>query len=104
MKWHYLILSAFLYFPFICRAQLLCHIDEKAFLPGEKLQYQLYYNWGFVWIQAGTAEFKVCLTTCHKKPAYQLMVSGRTQKSFDSFYKVRDTIISYVDTENFVTP
>lgn len=101
MKWYYLIIAVFLCSP-ICKAQLLNHIDEKAFLPGEELHYQLYYNLGFVWIQAGTCEFKVRSVTCNRRPIYQLMVSGKTQKSFDSFYRVRDTIVSYVDTENLI--
>jgi len=100
MKWHFIILSFFVCHPLFCTSQLLCNIDKKAFLPGEQLQYQLYYNVGFVWIQAGTCEFKVHAAICNQKSVYQLMVNGKTQKSFDSFYKVRDTIISYVDTEN----
>jgi hypothetical protein len=81
------------------RAQYLCSVENHIFNSGEILRYQLYYNVSFVWIQAGTCEFHVRSAIVNKKPAYQLMAYGRTQKSFDSFYKVRDTLISYVDSQ-----
>jgi hypothetical protein len=90
------------YLASICQAQILCKIDDKTFVAGEKLQYQLYYNLGFVWIQAGTCEFNVRSTNCDNKPAYQLMIQGKTQKSFDTFFKVRDTIVSCVDSEKLL--
>jgi len=86
----------------ICQAQKLCAIDNQSFQSGERLQYQLYYNLGFVWIQAGTCEFRVRTMLFDKKPVFQLMAFGKTQKSFDSFYKVRDTIVSYVDSNTIL--
>lgn len=86
----------------ICRPQMPCTIENKTFVAGEKLTYQLYFNLGFVWIQAGACDFKARSTTWNNQPAYQLMIQGKTQKSFDSFYKVRDTLVSYVDKETLV--
>ena len=36
-----------------------CWEKNFAFAPGEKVSYNVYYNWGFIWIDAGIAEFKV---------------------------------------------
>ncbi|HHH53382.1 MAG TPA: hypothetical protein ENK91_06965, partial [Bacteroidetes bacterium] len=36
-----------------------CGIDNKAFVPGEKLTYTIYYNCGFVWLPAGEVVFDV---------------------------------------------
>lgn len=82
----------------LCVAQSVCGIDNIPFMPGERLEYQLYYNLGFIWVQAGTCEFNVRRVVCDKKPMYQLMAHGRTKKSFDSFFRVRDTLMSFVDT------
>lgn len=100
MKLRLAIIYLFLCLTSVCRPQMSGAIDSKTFVAGESLQYQLYYNWGFVWIQAGVCEFKVNAATWGREPAYQLVVQGKTIKSFDKFYKVRDTIISYVDREN----
>jgi hypothetical protein len=32
-----------------------CGSVNKAFKSGEDLSYDLYYNWKFVWVKAGTA-------------------------------------------------
>jgi hypothetical protein len=82
-----------------CSAKMSSAIENKTFMAGEKLDYQLYYNLSFVWISAGTCEFKVRSTFWGNKPVYQFIAQGKTQRSFDSFYKVRDTIVSYVDKE-----
>jgi len=89
--------------PFSGHAQYLCNVSTDLIVHGEMLEYQLYYNVGFIWISAGTCEFKVRNALYNKKPAYQFIAQGKTHKSFDPFYKVRDTLVSYVDTEN-LTP
>jgi hypothetical protein len=88
---------------FTSLAQYLCTVSNELLVPGEHLDYQLYYNVGFVWIPAGTCEFRVRNAFYNKMPAYQLSALGKSHKSFDAFYRVRDTLISYVDTQN-LTP
>lgn len=90
-------------FPFFSRAQYLCSVQNDLLKAGEHLEYQLYYNVGFVWIPAGTCAFRVRNAVYDKKPVYQLSAQGRSHKSFDAFYKVRDTLVSYVDTQD-LTP
>jgi len=92
-----------LFLPLTGRAQYLCSVSNELIVPGERLNYQLYYNVSFIWIPAGTCEFRVRNATYNKKPAYKLSAQGKSYKSFDSFYRVRDTLVSYVDTE-FLTP
>lgn len=100
MKKRYLFgLLLFVCTTFTGRAQYLCSISNDLLVPGERLDYQLYYNVGFVWIPAGTCEFRVRNAVYNKKPAYQLSAQGRSHKSFDAFYRVRDTLVSYVDTQ-----
>jgi len=102
MKRYWIILFLVLCQVSVCRTQMPCIIENNTFRTGEKLSYQLYFNLGFVWLQAGACDFKARSTTWSDQPAYQLMIQGKTQKSFDSFYKVRDTLVSYVDKETLV--
>lgn len=103
MKRRILFVLLLLFIPFIGRAQYLCTVSNELLVPGEHLDYQLYYNVGFVWIPAGICEFRVRRTVYNKRPVYQLSAQGKSYKSFDVFYRVRDTLISYVDTQN-LTP
>jgi len=86
----------------VCQSNKHCTIENTTFVAGETLNYQLYYNLSFVWIPAGTCEFSVRNTSWANKPVYQLMIQGKSLKSFDSFFKVRDTLVSYVDKDRLV--
>jgi len=67
---------------------------QKAFDVGEILKYKVSYHWGIVWLSAGTAEFEV------KKNAHSdyldFVVTGKTYKQYDPFFKVRETYTSTV--------
>lgn len=75
-----------------------CFIENKAFQGGEEITYKLYYNWNFVWIPAGEAVFKVT----DKGEQYHLSVFGRTYKSYEWFFKVRDYYDTYIDKESLL--
>ena len=70
-----------------------CSIENKAFAPGESITYKLYYNWNFVWLAAGEVTFKVE----ELENQYHLSAIGRTYKSYEWFYKIRDYYDTYVD-------
>ncbi|HMO39286.1 MAG TPA: DUF3108 domain-containing protein [Saprospiraceae bacterium] len=71
----------------------ICSINNVAFRPGEEMTYKLYYNWNFVWLSAGEVTFRVT----DKGSQYLLSAHGRTYKSYEWFYKVRDKYDTYVD-------
>ena len=80
-------------------AQAQCHVDSKAFKPGEVLRYGAYYNWGFIWLNAGEAEFTVTSKKYEGRDVYHLYAYGSSYKSYDWIFKVREKYQSYVDTE-----
>ncbi len=76
----------------------LCSIENNSFIDEEHLVYRLYYNWKFVWIPAGEVVFKVK----ESEDYYDISATGKTYKSYDSFFKVRDYFYSRVDKETML--
>jgi len=60
------------------------------FRVGEVVKYNAYYNWQFVWLNAGTAEFFVADTVFNGLPAFHFKSTGRSHSSYDWFFKVRE--------------
>ena len=71
----------------------LCGIGNDAFQGGEQLTYKVYFNWNFVWMEAGEVTFKVE----DQGNLLHLVVEGKTYRSYEWFFKVRDRYESYVD-------
>ncbi len=85
--------------PFTTHAQAdFCSAKNTAFQPGERLTFNVYYNMGFIWIYAGDCVFSVKSSDYFGTKAYYLSGDGRTAKSYEWFYKVRDLYESYVDS------
>lgn len=77
-------------------AQAQCSIENTAFRDGEDLHYQLYFNWKFIWLKAGTANLNISETTYQGQPAYRCHLITRGSKRTDKFFIMRDTLLSYV--------
>ncbi len=93
-----------LFFPFLfvfafSLAQSQCFEENFAFQEGEIVRYQAYYNWGFIWLNAGFVEFEVHEATFDNRPVYHLDSYGASHKSYDWIYKVRDRYQGYLDKE-----
>jgi len=71
----------------------ICHNNNNAFTGGEKLVYELYYNWNFIWIPAGTLEMTVEEKTDH----YFIKALGKTHESYNWFFKVYDVFTCEMD-------
>lgn len=74
-----------------------CTIRNTSFSIGEQVYYKVSYNWNSLWLNAGEVSFKVNEGFFNNAPCYHMIGSGSTYKSYDMFYKVRDTYESYVD-------
>jgi len=82
--------------PFV--APDICDTDNNVFQAGEKIVYELYYNWNFVWLSAGEVTFQVN----DLKDQYHIMIRGKTYPSYEWFYKVDDKYESYLDKETLL--
>jgi len=80
-------------------AQSKCGIENIAFQSGERLTYDLYFNWKFVWVKVGKATMNTDLTTYQGQRAWKAsLVTGGNSK-LDKFFTMRDTLLSYCNTE-----
>ncbi len=75
-----------------------CRMENNTFEDGEEIVYKLYYNWNFVWLAAGEVTFKV--KDLGNK--YHLSAHGRTYKSYEWFFTVRDYYDTYIDKETLL--
>ncbi|NJM16176.1 MAG: DUF3108 domain-containing protein [Bacteroidales bacterium] len=100
MKRFFFSRPAFILFSFAIHAQQSC-FEKPSFKAGEVLAYDVYYNWGFIWIHAATVEFKAEQRQFHGKPALYLRAYGASLPSYDWLYKVRDVYECYLDPETY---
>jgi hypothetical protein len=72
-------------------------IQVTAFQPGEELVFRVHYGW----FTAGTARFWIEkeMVTYRGRECYVIRGEGRSAKTFEWFYTVRDSFDSYVDAE-----
>ncbi|MBR9860166.1 DUF3108 domain-containing protein, partial [bacterium] len=72
--------------------------DNRAFTFGEELDYRVHYGW----INAATIKFKVKPEPVKIKgrSTFNVIAYGRTNKSFDWAYRVRDYFESYIDSQS----
>ncbi len=79
------------------RAQ--CPAVNTAFLPGEQVEYDLYFNWKFVWIKVGSAQMGITEDYWQSQPAYRIRLESVTSKKADLFFKMRDTLTCYISRQ-----
>lgn len=72
-----------------------CTYHNTAFNGGEFLTYNLYYNWQFVWVKAGTASMYTVSSTYHGIPSYRASLTTRGSSRADKFWVMRDTLLAY---------
>ncbi|MFQ5334901.1 MAG: DUF3108 domain-containing protein [Flavobacteriales bacterium] len=79
-----------------------CISQNTATCAGEIITYKISYNVGNLWIGAGEVTFEVKLETYRKRPVYHIISTGKTYKSYDWFFKVRDCYETYCDTSTLL--
>ena len=98
----FLITVLFVFYCFIGgKAQ--CISRNTSFNIGEKIVYDVAYNWQFVWISAGEVAFMVKPANYKGKKVFHFDTYGNSYKSYDWFFKVRDRFQAYADTNTLQT-
>jgi hypothetical protein len=86
-----LLLFSLLIFPHFISAQTNCFPQTSAFKAGEQIQYDVKYNWGLLWVDAGEVSFMVDDTIYNNQKAYWFKGYGRSKPKWDWVFKVRDS-------------
>ena len=73
-----------------------CTAENTAFQAGEEFNCQLFFNWKFIWVNAGTATMSITQTKHDNKWAYRAHLITRTSERLDRFFMMRDTLLSIV--------
>lgn len=74
-----------------------CEPKVWSFADGEELYYDIVYNWGFIWIDAGRVEFKAKKEPFGNREVYHFSGTGTSVPKHDWFFKVRDYYNSWAE-------
>ena len=86
---------------FLSNHLLFAQQQTLPFQSGEKINYKVSYNWGFVWVDAGKVVFEVDSVMHDDRPAFHFQSFGRSLSSYDWLFKVRDSFESVADADGF---
>ncbi len=78
-----------------------CFTANNVFGDGENITYEVSYNWGPIWVEAGLVTFAVNKEKYLGKDAWHLKSTGKTYVAYDYFFKVRDYYDSWIDPQTF---
>ena len=76
-----------------------CTFKNTAFNGGEFLSYNLYYNWQFVWVKAGSASMSTVKSRYKGKEAFRASLTTRGNNKVDEMFVLRDTLLAYCSTD-----
>jgi len=76
-----------------------CESENIAFKDGDKLSYEVYYNVGFIWVEAAEVVFEVKKKSFNGLECFHLSVYGKSLPSYDWAFKVRDYYDTYAEAE-----
>jgi len=71
---------------------------EPPFKDGEVLKYDVNFKWGLVMLKAGTANYAIKNGFYENNPTYKANLDFKTTPFFDGIFKIRDTLMSHVNT------
>ena len=78
----------------ICsQANAQCTFRNTALSGNEKISYNLYFNWKFIWVKAGTANMNTVYSTFNATPSFKCSLTTSTSKKVDKFFRMRDTLL-----------
>ena len=95
MKQKVIILFSLFAFPFLTLSAQ-CPTQNTAFKAGERLTYDLYFNWKFIWVKCGSAFYTMKSANYKNQPALRNDLLFTSNKRCDAFFTMRDTLISYI--------
>ena len=68
---------------FSINAQNNCSVSKKSFQPNEQLTYEIFYNWGAIWMETGEVVFNTSLIDLNNTKVYHFSGNGFTYHKYD---------------------
>ena len=93
----YILLTALLFSIYTYSQENECTVVNQAFEAGEQISYIVSYNWLLVWTEVGGVTFTTENAKLSGVPCLKITAKGKTFKTWDWFFKVRDEYQSWVD-------
>lgn len=81
------------------QAEAQCKVTNSAFLSGEEIQYDLYFNYGILNARAGKGSLSVAEANYRGQNTYKTVMVLNTSGIAGNLYAVNDTLTSYVDMD-----
>jgi hypothetical protein len=75
-----------------------CGTANSSFKAGEQITLKVYYRLGGMFIGAGEASFNCLLEKYNGHDVFHIVAEGKTYRTYDWFFKVRDKYETYIDT------
>lgn len=72
-----------------------CKYPNTAFLPGESINYDLYFHWNFLWVKVGSTQFTIKTSSYNAQQALRTDILFKSNKKCEAIFPMRDTLISY---------
>ncbi len=73
---------------------------DYPFKSGEKVNYKVYYNLAWVWVEAASVSFSVKDSTYQNNKAIYFSSNGQSLSSYDWIFKVRDRFSAFSDPKD----
>lgn len=78
-----------------------CSALNDAIKPGETLDYELKFNWKFIWLKVGWGRLKVDTVTYKGQRLLKTDLQSYTTGFADKLFKMRDTLVA-ITTEDLI--
>lgn len=78
-----------------CRMTAQCDTENTAFCAGESLTYDLYFNWKFIWVKAGTAYYNIRNAVYNGKNVLRSDLLCVGSKRCNALFPMKDTLTCY---------
>lgn len=82
--------------PFITSMSAQCATENKYFVPGEVLTYDLYFKYGILNTKAGNSSLKVEEAIYKGRNVYKMTLTAKSSGVAKSVFSLTDTVTSYV--------
>ena len=75
-----------------------CGVNNFSFKHSELITFKIFYNVIGLYVDAGTASFRVENAQLNNKPVFHITGLGTSNPSYDWIFRVRDRYETYIDT------